>query len=422
MTILSGFYHRARHWAEAAEWSERCFLSTARMRGADDEDTLAAFDDLAHYDAHTASDEEALAIREHTATLAARVFGEAHEKTAFAIAAVGSSLYEVGRTEEAEHALRRAIALAERTAVDGPASQTLRHRLGDVLKDTGRYEEALATYPLEERRRLHGEGMPATIEVMNDVARIYRLMGRFEESERLFLETIASAEEHLGSVAWRTAASQGELARVYVDQERYDEAAGLLELAVARMAEGQGMLSQPTQALRARLRDVYLQLGRAEEAASLDALLAQIPRHGWSPLQATGEPDSFSGEDEQTAWAPMQPNAGDEWLEVDFDPPLPAHTVHIHESHTAGATVEVVLIDASGAEVGRIPVPDIPREAPAVVQVSFPSPGTPVRTVRVVLDTRRVVGWNEIDAVELIGPDARAWAVSARASSYYYTN
>jgi len=39
--------------------------------------------------------------------------------------------------------------------------------------------------------------------------------------------------------------------------------------------------------------------------------------------------------------------------------------------------------------------------------------------VRVVLDTHRVNGWNEIDSVELVGPDGRAWATSATASSIY---
>jgi hypothetical protein len=40
--------------------------------------------------------------------------------------------------------------------------------------------------------------------------------------------------------------------------------------------------------------------------------------------------------------------------------------------------------------------------------------------VRVYLDTAKVPGWNEIDAVELIGRDGtRQWAVSATASSTY---
>ena len=40
-------------------------------------------------------------------------------------------------------------------------------------------------------------------------------------------------------------------------------------------------------------------------------------------------------------------------------------------------------------------------------------------TIRIVLDTNRVAGWNEIDAVELLGDRSRQWAVKARASSSY---
>ena len=39
--------------------------------------------------------------------------------------------------------------------------------------------------------------------------------------------------------------------------------------------------------------------------------------------------------------------------------------------------------------------------------------------LRVELDTNRSNGWNEIDAVELVGPDGRQWAAHARASSSY---
>ena len=46
--------------------------------------------------------------------------------------------------------------------------------------------------------------------------------------------------------------------------------------------------------------------------------------------------------------------------------------------------------------------------------------GVNARSVKVYLDTSRVPGWNEIDAVELIGRDgSRQWARQASASSTY---
>jgi hypothetical protein len=51
--------------------------------------------------------------------------------------------------------------------------------------------------------------------------------------------------------------------------------------------------------------------------------------------------------------------------------------------------------------------------------VEFPTTPFAVRTLRVTLDTNRAPGWNEIDAVELLGPGGRQWASDARASSNY---
>jgi hypothetical protein len=46
--------------------------------------------------------------------------------------------------------------------------------------------------------------------------------------------------------------------------------------------------------------------------------------------------------------------------------------------------------------------------------------GIVAQRVTVYLDTTRVTGWNEIDAVELVSRDgSRQWAKSASASSYY---
>ena len=51
--------------------------------------------------------------------------------------------------------------------------------------------------------------------------------------------------------------------------------------------------------------------------------------------------------------------------------------------------------------------------------IEFPTTAYAVTAVRIVLDTTRSPGWNEIDAVELVGPQGRAWASEARASSTY---
>ncbi len=98
---------------------------------------------------------------------------------------------------------------------------------------------------------------------------------------------------------------------------------------------------------------------------------------------------------------------------------LDAHKVRIRETFNPGAVVELVLKGEDGREIVRIPVVNTTRTAPEWLEVSFDATAVPVQSVRVILDTSRVSGWNEIDAVELVGPTRRAWAEAAYASSFY---
>jgi hypothetical protein len=140
---------------------------------------------------------------------------------------------------------------------------------------------------------------------------------------------------------------------------------------------------------------------------------------GWGPEQATGPPNTLTAGDQSTAWASQAPDAGMEWLEASYDRPVDIAEVRVLENHCPGAVMRVSAILDGGAEVtlweGEEP------KSPAPAAQSFPARTTVVASkVRVHLDTAKVPGWNEIDAVELVGRDgSRQWASSATASSTY---
>jgi hypothetical protein len=56
-------------------------------------------------------------------------------------------------------------------------------------------------------------------------------------------------------------------------------------------------------------------------------------------------------------------------------------------------------------------------EGPLVLE--WRSTAAPVKSIRLVLETDRTPGWNEIDAVELLGSAGPQWATRARASSTF---
>lgn len=141
-------------------------------------------------------------------------------------------------------------------------------------------------------------------------------------------------------------------------------------------------------------------------------------RRGWSPEQATGPADTPRAGDAQTAWATWQADAPGEWLELTYDRVVSVAELQIHENDKPGAIARVLIGDGVGplkvVFEGTYPV----KEDRNVLKIR--AGGVPGRVVRLELASERVAGWNEIDAVELIGTDgSRQWATSARASSSY---
>lgn len=136
----------------------------------------------------------------------------------------------------------------------------------------------------------------------------------------------------------------------------------------------------------------------------------------WSASQATGSPDVKQPGDSPRAWASAAADAGHEWLEVVFPESVVVAQVRIRENDAPGAVVRVVASDDDvviweGKDPTREPLTDLVVE---------PSSKVFTNRVRIELDTRKVPGWNEIDAVELVGTDGkRQWAASATASSTY---
>jgi len=139
----------------------------------------------------------------------------------------------------------------------------------------------------------------------------------------------------------------------------------------------------------------------------------------WHALKATGPPDATPAtQDHPNAWAARAQDGGPEWLELAYDPPRRASGVRIFEVLTAGGVIGIETVSEGGARQSVWQGTD-PTASPGVFEVSFPATSYRVRAVRILLDTSKHSGWEEIDAVELTGPDGRAWASGASASSSY---
>jgi hypothetical protein len=173
-------------------------------------------------------------------------------------------------------------------------------------------------------------------------------------------------------------------------------------------------------ALEQQLSAVTETLNEIVERVNRTTFEAQRARQpAFSAGQATGAPDTLAAEDLPTAWAPASEDGGAEWLQLDYETAVEIAQVRVRQNCGAGCIAKVAAVLESGREVviwqGR------QDAATGIVEAPFHAPaGLKARGVRVYLDTARVPGWNEIDAVELIGRDgSRQWASGASASSTY---
>jgi len=146
----------------------------------------------------------------------------------------------------------------------------------------------------------------------------------------------------------------------------------------------------------------------------------QLQHRSWGPEQVVGPPDTNEGGDIPTAWAPLNSSgSGEEWLHVNYDKPVDMAQINVRETYNPGAISKVAAVMPDGSEVVVWQGTEPPAQAPVDMTFSVP-PGVQAQSVKVYLDRSRVPGWNEIDAIELVGRDgSRQWASSAKASSSY---
>ena len=150
----------------------------------------------------------------------------------------------------------------------------------------------------------------------------------------------------------------------------------------------------------------------------------QNPGPRWDTKQATGPPDTPQSGDIQTAWASSTPDAGPEWLVLDYETPVTAQSVEIHETYNPGAVHRISVFGADGKELiawsGIDPTPTSALRGISRIPLGI---DFAVTRIKVYIDSAAVPGWNEIDAVGLVDEKGRThWATRAYASSSFGRN
>ncbi len=173
---------------------------------------------------------------------------------------------------------------------------------------------------------------------------------------------------------------------------------------------------------RSFLADLVDRVNRPEHRAVAPQVIptiASLKDRAWSALQATGAPDTPIDGDHGTAWASKGPDMGHVTLELAYDRAVRVDAVRIHETLAPGAVAKVEAMGVDGRWDTLWEGTSLVRPSPSWFEPPVAATAYATSRLRITLDTDRVAGWNEIDAVELVGDGLRQWASAATASSSY---
>lgn len=125
----------------------------------------------------------------------------------------------------------------------------------------------------------------------------------------------------------------------------------------------------------------------------------------WGPEQATGQPDTMRAGDSKTAWATLKAEMGEQWLDLTYEATVVPAKIRIRENFNPGAVSKVEVFDEAGAAQVVWEGIDSTKECPGCFEVDASAVTMAINRVKVYLDTNRVKGWNEIDAVAIVPKD-----------------
>ncbi len=121
-------------------------------------------------------------------------------------------------------------------------------------------------------------------------------------------------------------------------------------------------------------------------------------------VQAVGPPNTDGCGDFRTAWATANPNSTGT-LELYFAELVRPRAVRVYETYNPGFITLIEFIDVEGVvHPVYVAAPQARPQCPFILDVPIPDIDEPGNRIKIYVDqTTSAGGWNQIDAVELVG-------------------
>jgi hypothetical protein len=151
--------------------------------------------------------------------------------------------------------------------------------------------------------------------------------------------------------------------------------------------------------------EVTAKPGEIRQWASSAQASSEYSNPNWSASQAVGKPNVETCGDNSSAWASKSDNTV-EWIELTYANPVVPIEINIYQNYKPSQVVEVMLIATDGEKyIAWEGYPESIKNCPDLMTITVElNKKITVNKVLVTIDQRvNGWGWNEIDAVELVG-------------------
>ena len=127
----------------------------------------------------------------------------------------------------------------------------------------------------------------------------------------------------------------------------------------------------------------------------------------WSSFVVLGAPDTYpSYGDLQTAWASSKANSNNEYLTIGFDTAQYVNQIDIYETFNPGAVTTVSVRNKENGSWSPVYTGEVNKNLPKasrIMKIDFPQTSFLVDAIKISISSSQVPGYNEIDAVKIIG-------------------
>lgn len=234
LTNLAGVLRKQQKFEEADPYAREAVAVMEQVSSPDPKRLITAESNLAKLLIEESQFDESRKLFEKVLTQIDTVYGESSQRAMEPLTDLSALASITGDSARAISLLQRVVDIGNKALpADSPDVTTAISNLANAYRENKQYDKALALYTdvVERQKRIHGEISKETADALDDIALMAREQGQ-AAAEDTFKKVIEIREKLSSQDPAALGTSLNNLAKLYRDQGKFDEAEKLFQRAL----------------------------------------------------------------------------------------------------------------------------------------------------------------------------------------------